>query len=76
MIGFIGTSLQLQSIITAHTLNSSLTTSIWRISDWSLTPRIHESTAFYNLHAVRIEITAYKGSISVLREHVISETMT
>jgi hypothetical protein len=32
MIGFIGTSLQLQLIITAHTLNSLLMTSVWRIS--------------------------------------------
>jgi hypothetical protein len=32
MIGFIGTSLQLQLIITAHILNSLLTTSVWRIS--------------------------------------------
>jgi hypothetical protein len=31
MIGFIDTSLQLQSIITFHTLNSSWTTSVWRI---------------------------------------------
>jgi hypothetical protein len=52
MIGFIDTSLQLQSIITAHTLNSFWTTSVWRvfmknlslISDWSLllsNSRIH-----------------------------------
>jgi hypothetical protein len=32
MIDFIDTSLQLQSIITAHTLNSLWTTSVWRIS--------------------------------------------
>jgi hypothetical protein len=32
MIGFIGTSLQLQLIITAHTLNSFLTLSVWRTS--------------------------------------------
>jgi hypothetical protein len=39
MIGFIGTSLQLQSVTTAHTWNSFWTTSdesVWRISDWSL----------------------------------------
>jgi hypothetical protein len=30
MIGFIGTSLQLQSIITAHTLKSFWTTSVWQ----------------------------------------------
>jgi hypothetical protein len=35
MIGFIDTSVQLQSIITAHTLNSFWTTSVWRISDCS-----------------------------------------
>jgi hypothetical protein len=32
MIRFIGTSLQLQSITGAHTLNSIWTTSVWRIS--------------------------------------------
>jgi hypothetical protein len=31
MIGFVGTSLRLQSLITAHTLNSLLTTSVWWI---------------------------------------------
>jgi hypothetical protein len=36
MIGFIGTSLQLQLIITAHTLNS-FWTSVWRISHWPRT---------------------------------------
>jgi hypothetical protein len=47
MFGFIGTSIQLQSIITAHTSKSCLTTSVWWmppeesltaawISDWSL----------------------------------------
>jgi hypothetical protein len=36
MTGFIGTSLQLQLIITAHTLNSFWTTSVWRISDYYL----------------------------------------
>jgi hypothetical protein len=35
MIGFIGTSLQLQPIMTAHTLNFFWTTSVWLISDWS-----------------------------------------
>jgi hypothetical protein len=32
MAGFIGPSLKLQSITTADTLNSSLTTSVWRMS--------------------------------------------
>jgi hypothetical protein len=44
MSGFIGTYSQLQSVITAHTLNSFWTTSVWRTSlknlsltsDWSL----------------------------------------
>jgi hypothetical protein len=36
MIGFIGTSLQLQPIITAHTLNSFWTTSVWPIYEESL----------------------------------------
>jgi hypothetical protein len=48
MIGFICTSLQLQLIITAHTLNSFWTTSVWRISmknlslisDWSFRVRV------------------------------------
>jgi hypothetical protein len=48
MIGFIGTSLQLQSIITAHTFNSfwmhydsSLTNAVWRISLTALNARMN-----------------------------------
>jgi hypothetical protein len=37
--------------------------------------RIHESTAFYIFHEARIEVTAPKGSITVLHECVVSETM-
>jgi hypothetical protein len=55
MIGFTGTSLQLQLIITARTFKSVLTTSVWRISLKNLglisATRIHECTAFYNFHA-------------------------
>jgi hypothetical protein len=73
MIGFIGTSLQLQSIIPAHKFNSFWTTSVWRIfmknlslvSDW-LSSTTHECTDFYNFHAPRIEFTASKASINVL----------
>jgi hypothetical protein len=35
MIGFIGTSLHLQSIMTAHTLNSFWTKSVWQNSGWT-----------------------------------------
>jgi hypothetical protein len=41
MIGFVGTSLQLHSIITAHTLNDVCPTDFYE-----------ESTPFYNCHAV------------------------
>jgi hypothetical protein len=79
MIGFIGTSLQLQSIITAHTLNSAWTTSAWRIS-WRIsycclglglvsTTRIHEYTTFYNCHAAGIEVTMSKSSSVLLCCH-------
>jgi hypothetical protein len=61
MIGFIGTSLQLQSIIRAHTLDSFLTTSVWRISMKNLSllsdSRIHEWTPFYNCQTAGIEAT-------------------
>jgi hypothetical protein len=75
MIGFIGTSLQLQSIITVHTSNSFLTTSdecsvknpwlpyeeiLWRISrDWNLLD-------WTNFHADRIQITKSNGSLVLL----------
>jgi hypothetical protein len=49
MIGFIGTSLQLQSIIRAHTLNSFLTTSIWRISMKNLSLLSECRTGYYSL---------------------------
>jgi hypothetical protein len=51
MIGFIGTSLQLQSIIRAHTLNSFLTTSVWLISirNLSLLESASESELHYDL---------------------------
>jgi hypothetical protein len=43
MTGFVGISLQFQLLITAHTLNCFLRTSAWRISDWSLLSRFHET---------------------------------
>jgi hypothetical protein len=51
MIGFIGTSLQLQLIVRVHALNAFWTTSVLRISLKNLglistTPWIHKSTAF------------------------------
>jgi hypothetical protein len=54
MIRFIGISLVLQSIITAHILNSFWTTSVWRIfmnnlsliSDWFLLLELSESESF------------------------------
>jgi hypothetical protein len=58
MIVFIGTSLQLESIKTAHTLKSFWTTSVWRISrDWTLLD-------WTNFHADRIAITmSYSSSV-------------
>jgi hypothetical protein len=84
MIGFIGTSLQLQSLTTAHTLNS-FWTSAWRISMKNLglisvsrlnlsQLRMHESTPFYNCHVALMEINASKISITVLHESVLSES--
>jgi hypothetical protein len=49
MIWFIDTSLRLQSIITAHILNSFWTTSVWRISHYSWT----------DLYSSRIECESY-----------------
>jgi hypothetical protein len=37
---------------------------------------MHECTAFHSFHAARIEVTASKGSIPVLHECVVSETMS
>jgi hypothetical protein len=82
MSGFIGTSLQFHSIITAHIWNSC-TTSVWRmtyeesrtnlslISDWSdlYYPRIHECTAFYNSHATEIEVTISNSSFVLVCCH-------
>jgi hypothetical protein len=84
MIEFIGGSLRLQSIERAHTLNSLTTSdeSLRRISHCCLnlglvsTTRIHETTLFYNFHTTRIEVTASKGSISVLHECIVSETVS
>jgi hypothetical protein len=81
MIMFTGTSLQLHLIITAHTSNSfrCRLRSIYEESLTNLglisTPRIHECTAFYICHAALIQITDSKGSITVLHECVVSETM-
>jgi hypothetical protein len=63
MIGFIGSSLQLQSIITAHILNS-WTTSLTNLGLVSA-PRIHECSAFYNCHAAGIEVTMSDSSSDV-----------
>jgi hypothetical protein len=76
-VGFIDTSLQVHLIITAHTLNSVLTTSVWRISmrnlslisDWCLTPRIHECIVFYNCHADGTEVTMSNSSSVLLCCH-------
>jgi hypothetical protein len=66
-----GASLQLQSIITAHTLNSFWTSlcdeSVTDLRLISTITWIHESTAFYNFHAARIEDTTLNSS-SVVTE--------
>lgn len=72
MIVITGTSLQLQLLITAHTLDSLLishcrlnlrlvspTPSISLLSSW-----IHESTDFYNFHAARIQDTTSNSYLS------------
>jgi hypothetical protein len=85
MIGFTGASLQLQLIITAHILNSFWTSSVWWMScEESLTNLglistplwIHESTSFYNFCTGQIEVTTSKGSITVLYECIVSESMS
>jgi hypothetical protein len=55
MTGFTGTFLQLQSMITAHILNSFWTTSVWRTSmkTFSL-PWMHKWTPSYNCQAALI----------------------
>jgi hypothetical protein len=58
MIEFIGTSLQIQSIVTSHIellLNDVLLTNPYEKSrtDLSLV-RMHESAPFYNCHTARI----------------------
>jgi hypothetical protein len=74
MIGLIGTSLQLQSIKIAHTLNWFWTTSVWQISvknlsllsisDWSLLLLNARINSFYNCHAADIEVTmSYSSSV-------------
>jgi hypothetical protein len=78
MVGFIGTSLQLQLIITAHTLNDVCLTNLYEESLTNLglifTTWIHESTTFYKFYAARIEVTASKGSITARYECVPSAT--
>jgi hypothetical protein len=73
VIGFIDTCLQLQLTVTAHTLNSSWMTSVWRISHESRTglyySRIHECTAFYNCHATGIEVAMLNSSSVLLYCH-------
>jgi hypothetical protein len=84
MIGFIGTSLQLQAIITAHTLSDVCLTNVYeeslnnisRIYHYSLTnlrlisnSRIHKCTAFFNCHAAGIEVTLSNNSV-LSREYV------
>jgi hypothetical protein len=49
MIGFIGTPLQLQLIITAHTLNSFWTMTVWRISSKNLSLLSESWIALYCL---------------------------
>jgi hypothetical protein len=60
MIGFIGTSLQLQSIITTHTLNSFWMTCLTNLS------RLKNLLDWTNFHADRIEITISNSSSVIL----------
>jgi hypothetical protein len=55
MIGFIGTSLQLQSIVTVHTLNSFWMTSVWRISPKNLSLLSEYRTGLYSQSRIRVE---------------------
>jgi hypothetical protein len=75
VIGFIGTSLQLQLIITVHTLNSFLTTSVWRISMkiFSLPPECRTGLYYSSnsrmhclCHAAGIEVTMSNSSSVLL----------
>jgi hypothetical protein len=65
MVGFIGTSLQLQLVITAHTVNF-WTTSVWHVCMKNLS-LLSESWIglyyylnFYNFHVAGIEVTPPK----------------
>jgi hypothetical protein len=65
MVQFIGTSLQLQLIVTAHTMNSYWMPYVESITNLSLiatTTRIHERTAFYNCHATGIKVSMSNNS--------------
>jgi hypothetical protein len=74
MIGFTGTSLQLNSIILALTFNTFLKTSIWRISyEESLTELNARINSLLYVRENRTEITFSKGYITLLHECVFSE---
>jgi hypothetical protein len=63
MIGFIGTSLQLQLIITAHILKSFWTTSVWRISHESLTNFLNARVRVRVRVRVTLRLAVYSQSV-------------
>jgi hypothetical protein len=76
MIGFIGTSLQLHSMITVQTLNSFLITSVWRISDYSLAP-FNESESYITTDSQSASLSWNKTPIWSLRPDIyLSLTIT
>jgi hypothetical protein len=66
MIGFIGTSLQLQLIIIAHTLNSFWMTSVWQIShsSWADFSYCPESLIYFPWIRVKSYVTIDCPSVS------------
>jgi hypothetical protein len=85
MIGFIGTSLQLQPVITAHTLNCFWTTSVLRVSLQNLSVLSESRSGFYSLQLTKYTpfITAwepnrnhrFQGFHSVFHECHVPETV-
>jgi hypothetical protein len=73
MIGFIGTSLQLESIITAHTFNSFWTAFVLRISDYCLSA-VWILDCFLLLEFRVQSYFTTGGYITVFHECVVSET--
>jgi hypothetical protein len=70
-----------QNFHTLTIMNSFLTSVLQMLYEESLTnlrlisttPRIHESTAFYNFHVTGIEVTMSKGSTTAFHECIALE---